>query len=84
VALTDTEIRKAKAKGKAYRMSDGGGLYLLFTAPGVKLWRWKYRFEGREKLTSFGSYPDVSLSLAPSGSPAPCSTGLLITCTSWR
>jgi len=64
VALTDTEIRKAKAKGKAYRMSDGGGLYLFVTAPGGKLWRWKYRFDGREKLMSFGSYPDVSLSLA--------------------
>ncbi len=64
MALTDTEIRKAKAKGKAYRMSDGGGLYLFVTAPGGKLWRWKYRFEGREKLMSFGSYPDVSLSLA--------------------
>jgi integrase len=64
VALTDTEIRKAKARGKPYRMSDGGGLYLFVTVPGGKLWRWKYRFEGREKLMSFGSYPDVSLSLA--------------------
>jgi integrase len=64
MALTDTEIRKAKAKASAYRMSDGGGLYLFVTPPGGKLWRWKYRFEGREKLMSFGSYPDVSLSLA--------------------
>jgi integrase len=64
VALTDTEIRKAKAKASAYRMSDGGGLYLWITPPGGKLWRWKYRFEGREKLMTFGSYPDVSLSLA--------------------
>jgi integrase len=64
VALTDTEIRKARAKGKAYRMSDSGGLFLFVTASGGKLWRWKYRFEGREKLMSFGSYPDVSLSLA--------------------
>ena len=64
MALTDTEIRKAKAKTSAYRMSDGGGLYLFVTPPGGKLWRWKYRFEGREKLMSFGSYPDVSLSLA--------------------
>jgi hypothetical protein len=28
VALTDTEIRKAKAKASAYRMTDGGGLYI--------------------------------------------------------
>jgi hypothetical protein len=64
VALTDTEIRKAKAKASAYRMSDGGALYLWITPAGGKLWRWKYRFEGREKLMTFGSYPDVSLSLA--------------------
>jgi integrase len=64
VALTDTVIRKAKSKGAAYRLSDGGGLYLSITPAGGKLWRWKYRFDGREKLMSFGSYPDVPLSLA--------------------
>jgi integrase len=64
VALTDTEIRKARIRGKAYRLSDGGGLYLFVTPAGGKLWRWKYRFDGREKLMSFGSYPDVPLSLA--------------------
>ncbi len=64
MALTDTEIRKAKAKGKPYRLSDGGGLYLFVTPASSKLWRWKYRFEGREKLMTFGSYPDVSPSLA--------------------
>ena len=64
MTLTDTGIRKAKAKNTAYRMSDGGGLYLFVTPPGGKLWRWKYRFEGREKLMSFGGYPDVSPSLA--------------------
>lgn len=64
MALTDTGIRKAKAKNCPYRMSDGGGLYLQVTPTGGKLWRWKYRFDGREKLMSFGSYPDPSLSLA--------------------
>lgn len=64
MTLTDTVIRKAKARTAVYRMSDGGGLYLLVTPPGGKLWRWKYRFEGREKLMTFGSYPDVPLSLA--------------------
>ncbi len=63
MALTDTVIRKAKAKDEAYRLSDGGGLYLSITPAGGKLWRWKYRFDGREKLMSFGSYPDVPLSL---------------------
>src|SRR5271170_3991934 len=64
MALTDTEIRRAKSKDKAYRISDGGGLYLSVTPAGGKLWRWKYRHNGEEKLMSFGKYPDVSLALA--------------------
>jgi integrase len=62
--LTDTEIRRAKATEKAYSMGDGGGLYLWVKPTGGKLWRWSYRFEGKEKLMSFGKYPDVSLALA--------------------
>jgi integrase len=42
-------------------MSDGGGLYLLVTPAGGKLWRLKYKFDGKEKLLSFGAYPDVPL-----------------------
>jgi integrase len=64
MALTDTGIRTAKAKRTAYRMSDGSGLYLWITPAGGKLWRWKYRHEGEEKLMSFGRYPDVPLALA--------------------
>jgi hypothetical protein len=59
--LTDTEIRKSKPKTKPYRMTDGLGLYLMVTPTGGKLWRWKYRFRGVEKLMSFGQCPDVSL-----------------------
>lgn len=59
--LSDTEIRKTKPQAKQFRMTDGHGLYLNVTAAGGKLWRWKYRFQGTEKLMSFGSYPDVSL-----------------------
>jgi integrase len=64
MALTDLEIRRAKAKEKAYRMTDGAGLYLWLTPAGGKLWQWSYRFEGKEKLMSFGKYPDVPLVLA--------------------
>jgi integrase len=64
MALTDTEIRKAKARDKAYRLSDGSGLYLWITPAGGKLWRWSYEFAGKEKLMSFGRYPDVPLALA--------------------
>jgi hypothetical protein len=63
MALTDTQIRKAKSKDKAHRMSDGGGLYLWVTPAGGKLWRWKYRHDGQEKLMSFGKYPNVPLVL---------------------
>jgi integrase len=62
--LTDVEIRKAKAKEKPYRMSDGGSLYLWVTPAGGKLWRWAYTHEGKEKLMAFGKYPDVPLALA--------------------
>jgi hypothetical protein len=48
MALSDTAIRKAKAEAHPYRMSDGAGLFLFITPPGGKLWRWKYRFEGKE------------------------------------
>ena len=64
MALTDTGIKKAKATEKSYRMSDGGGLYLFVTPAGGKIWRWKYRHEGAEKLMTYGKYPDVSLALA--------------------
>jgi hypothetical protein len=64
MALTDTAIRKAKAKEKPYGMSDGDGLYLWLTPSGGKLWRWGYRFQNKEKLMSFGKYPDVSLAQA--------------------
>lgn len=64
MALTDTEIRKAKSSGKAYRMSDGTGLYLWITPAGGKLWRWAYEYSGKEKLMSFGRYPEVPLALA--------------------
>ncbi len=64
MALTDTAIKKAKAGEKAYSMSDGEGLYLWLTPAGGKLWRWGYSFEGKEKLMSYGKYPDVALAQA--------------------
>lgn len=64
MALTDTEIRKAKPGDKPIRKFDGGGLYVEVSPSGGKLWRLKYRFNSKEKLLSFGSYPDVSLAKA--------------------
>ncbi|MHB1673171.1 MAG: tyrosine-type recombinase/integrase [Acidobacteriaceae bacterium] len=64
MALSDTEIKRAKAKQKAYSIRDCGGLYLWITPAGGKLWRWAYRYDRKEKLMSLGKYPDVSLALA--------------------
>ena len=64
MALTDMEIRRAKSAEKAYRLSDGGGMYLWVTPSGGKLWRWAYLYERKEKLMALGKYPVVSLSTA--------------------
>ena len=60
--LTDTLIRKAPAKEKAYKLADSGGLHLFVSPAGGKLWRFRYEFQGKEKLLSLGKYPGVSLS----------------------
>ena len=59
--LAPLQVSNAKPKAKDYKLSEGGGLYLLVTPSGGKLWRLKYRFEGREKKLSLGSFPEVSL-----------------------
>ena len=60
--LTDTAARKAKPDAKPYKMADGGGMFMLVQPNGGKWWRLKYRFGGKEKLLSFGTYPELSLS----------------------
>jgi integrase len=60
--LTDPKIRQAKPADKPYKLSDGGGLFLLVKPGGSKLWRLKYRFGGKEKLLAIGSY-DKGVSL---------------------
>lgn len=64
MALTDTAIRLAKAEASDRKLADGKGLYLLVTASGSKLWRLKYRIDGKEKKLALGSYPDVGLKQA--------------------
>ena len=61
MALTDVSIRNAKPGPKAIKLADGGGMFLLVTPAGGKLWRLKYRIGGKEKKLSLGSYPDVGL-----------------------
>jgi integrase len=59
--LTDTQVKKAKPADAAYRIADSGGLFVFITPAGGKLWRLRYRFNGKEKTLSLGAYPDVSL-----------------------
>ena len=60
--LTDIAIRNAKPAERPVKLSDGGGMFLLVTPAGGKLWRLKYRIDGREKLLAMGSYPETGLS----------------------
>jgi integrase len=64
MALSDTAARNAKPGAKPIKLPDSGGLYLMITPSGGKLWRLKYRIDGRERLLSIGSYPDISLAKA--------------------
>ena len=58
--LTETQARNSKPSDRAYKLADGEGLFLFVQPNGSKLWRMKYRFAGKEKLLSFGAYPDLS------------------------
>lgn len=62
VPLSDAKIRNAKPQAKEVKYFDGGGLFLLVTPTGGRLWRLKYRHAGKEKQLALGSYPEVSLS----------------------
>jgi integrase len=59
--LTDTACKNAKAREKAYRLSDEKGLYLEVMPNGSKYFRLKYRFDGKEKRLAFGVYPETGL-----------------------
>ena len=61
MSLNEMKIRNAKPKEKFYKMTDSEGLYLHVAETGGKLWRFRYRFEGKEKLLALGAYPEISL-----------------------
>jgi integrase len=62
--LTDTAIRNARPAEKPRKLYDGDGLYLLMSQTGHRVWRFKYRFAGKEKHLRFGRYPEISLKMA--------------------
>lgn len=69
--LSARKVETIKPGAKAQALFDGGGLFLLVPEakyspdgkllPASKLWRLKYRFEGRPHMISLGSYPEISL-----------------------
>ena len=59
--LTNATIKAAKPQTKPYKLADEKGMYLEVAPSGGKWWRLKYRFEGKEKRISLGTYPDVGL-----------------------
>lgn len=64
MSLTQFAIVKAVAKDKPLKLSDGGGLHLLVQPGGSKLWRFRYRFAGRENMMALGAFPTTSLAEA--------------------
>ena len=67
MTLTDTRIRNVKPKAQAYKLSDGGGMYLLVAPDGGRYWRMDYRFAGKRRTLALGVYPVMTLSAARVG-----------------
>lgn len=64
MALTDATLRNLKPKEKAFKIADSGGLHIFVSPAGGRLWRFKYRIEGKERLLSLGAYPLIGLKAA--------------------
>ena len=64
MSLTNVKIINAKPRERGYKLADGNGLHLLVNPNGSKWWRFRYRYGGREKMLSMGTYPDTSLKIA--------------------
>jgi integrase len=62
--LTDPDVKNARPAAKPYKLTDERGMHLLVTPAGGKLWRFFYRYSGKQKTLALGAYPDVSLKRA--------------------
>ena len=62
--LTDVRVRNAKPRERDYKITDGHGLHVLVRVNGSRLWRYRYEFEGKEQLMSFGAYPEITINAA--------------------
>ena len=64
MSLTDVAVRNAKPREQSFKVSDGKGLYLQVEPNGSKLWRLKYRHQGKERKLALGMYPEITLGQA--------------------
>lgn len=64
MALTDLAIKHAKAKNRPYTMTDGGGLGIEVSPAGGKVWRWRFRYDGKHQTLTIGKYPSISIAKA--------------------
>lgn len=62
--LTHIACKNAEPRKKAYKLSDGGGVYLYVMPNGSKYWHFKYHYAGKEKRLAMGVYPEISLQMA--------------------
>src|SRR5262249_39705354 len=65
--LTEVRVRTAKGRATPYKLSDGGGLYLLVRPDGARYWRMDYRWHGKRRTLALGVYSSVTLSEARAG-----------------
>lgn len=61
MSLTDTKIKSTKPQLKPFKLPDGCGLFLLIHPNGSKYWRYRYKYQGRERVMAIGLYPQITL-----------------------
>lgn len=61
MALTDIKLKSLKPRDRIYKVSDGEGLFIQVSPKGTKSWRIAYRFDGKQKTMSLGTYPETTL-----------------------
>jgi len=64
MALSDTKLRKLKAREKPYQLADGRGLFIEVNPGGKKTWRLRYRLNDRQEKVTLGEYPSHTLAEA--------------------
>ena len=62
--LTEVRCKAAKPQDKIFYLNDGGGLRLRIRPNGSRHWLYRFRISDKEKTTSLGTYPQISLQVA--------------------